>query len=78
VLFLATAAEQIHDSWPDPADVGPDVNSIMSSAEKNIAEDALRGALAIAEAAVDLEDDGQERAAVEQWRKLLGNRMPRP
>jgi hypothetical protein len=78
VLFLATAAEQIHDPWPDPADVGPDVNSIMSSAEHDAAAEALRGALAIAEAAVDLEDDGQERAAVEQWRKLFGNRMPRP
>jgi hypothetical protein len=78
VLFLATAAEQIHDPWPDPADIGPDVNTIMSPAEKNAAADALRGALAIAEAAVDLEDDGQERAAVEQWRRLFGNRMPRP
>jgi hypothetical protein len=78
VLFLATAAEQIHDPWPDPAGVGPDVNSIMTTADKHAAADALRGALAIAEAAVELEDDGQERAAVEQWRRLFGTRMPRP
>jgi hypothetical protein len=78
VLFLATAAEQVHDPWPDPADIGPNVNSIMSTADKRAAADALRGALAIAETAVELEDDGQERAAVEQWRRLFGYRMPRP
>jgi Second Messenger Oligonucleotide or Dinucleotide Synthetase domain len=78
VFFLATAADQIHDPWPDPAGIGPDVNSIMGTADKNAAADALRAALAIAETAVDLEDDGQERAAVEQWRTLFGNRMPRP
>ncbi len=78
VLFLATAADQIHDPWPDPADIGPDVNAIMSPAAQAAAADALRGVLAAAEAAVDLEDDGQERAAVEQWRRLFGTRMPRP
>ena len=78
VLFLATAADQVHLPWPDPAGIGPDVNSIMTAGQKAAAATALRGALAIAEAAVDLEDDGQERAAVEQWRKLFGNRMPRP
>ena len=78
VLFLATAAEQVHLPWRDPAGIGPDVNSIMTPGQKAAAATALRGALAIAETAVDLEDDGQERAAVEEWRKLFGNRMPRP
>lgn len=78
VLFLATAADSIHDHWPDPARIGPDVNSIMTTAQKDAAAASLREALAIAESAVDLEDDEQERAAVEQWRKLFGNRMPRP
>jgi hypothetical protein len=78
VIFLATAADSIHDRWPDPARIGPDVNSIMTKAQKDAAAASLRGAVAIAESAVDLEDDGQERAAVEQWRKLFGNRMSRP
>ncbi len=78
VIFLATAADSIHDRWPDPARIGPDVNSIMTEAQKDAAAASLREAVAIAESAVDLEDDGQERAAVEQWRKLFGNRMPRP
>lgn len=75
--FLATAAGAIHDAWPDPAGLGPDVNT-MTSAERERAGTALNGALAIAEEAVHLEDDGQERAAVEQWRRLFGWRMPRP
>jgi len=76
--FLASAADRITDVWPDPAGLGPDVNSSMTSAEKQHAAVALREALAIAETAIRLEDDGHERAAVEEWRKLFGWRMPRP
>jgi predicted nucleotidyltransferase len=78
VLFLANAAERIEDAWPDPAGLGPDVNSSMSAAEKQAAAARLREALAIAERAVQYEDDGQERAAIDAWRELFGNRMPRP
>jgi hypothetical protein len=78
VLFLATAAERIYEAWPDPAGIGPDVNALMSKVEKDAAAAALREAQAIAETAVDLEDDQQERAAVEEWRKIFGNRMTRP
>ena len=69
---------QTTDDWPDPAGLGPDVNASMSGAEKQQAGAALREALAIAEEAIRLEDDGQERAAVEEWRRLFGWRMPRP
>jgi hypothetical protein len=50
----------------------------MSPSQKRAAAAALRDAQAIAERAVDLEDDGQERAAYDEWRKLFGNRMTRP
>ncbi len=76
--FLASAAEQITDVWPDPAGLSPDVNASMSSGQKQQAAAALRQALAVAEEAIHLEDDGQERAAVEEWRRLFGWRMPRP
>ena len=75
--FLATAVEQIHDPWPDPADLGPDVNT-MSKLERDAAAIALAGALTTAEKAIELTADGHERAAVEQWRELFGWRMPRP
>lgn len=32
----------------------------------------------IATQAVRLEDAGEERDAVEEWRRLFGSRMPRP
>ncbi len=75
--FLASATDAIYDPWPDPAKLGPDVNTLTAT-ERQAASKALNDALAIAEEAVRLEDDGQERAAVEQWRRLFGWRMPRP
>lgn len=78
VLFLATAAERIDEQWDDPAGLGGDVNTVMSPSQKLTAAARLRDAQAIAERAVDLEDDGQERAAYDEWKKLFGNRMTRP
>lgn len=78
VLFLATAAERIFDVWPDPAGVGGDVNTVMNATQKRLAADALNEARAIAERAVDLADQDQDRAAFEQWKKLFGDRMTRP
>jgi hypothetical protein len=75
--FLASAAEGVHRGWPDPAGLGPDVNT-MSGIEKDKAATALDDALLVAESAIRLEDDGQERAAVEEWRRLFSWRMPRP
>ncbi|MBS1891564.1 MAG: nucleotidyltransferase domain-containing protein [Actinobacteria bacterium] len=76
--FLASAAEQISDDWPDPAGIGPVVNGMMSAAERTMAAQTLSGWQRIAEKAVRLEDAQQDRAAVEEWRELFGSRMPRP
>lgn len=78
VLFLATAAERIDEQWNDPAGLGGDVNTVMGPVEKLAAAAALRGAQTTAERAVDLEDDGQEHAAYDEWKKLFGSRMTRP
>jgi hypothetical protein len=75
--FLATAVDSIHESWPDPAALGPDVNT-MTTAQRGTASNAFAQALITAEEAIRLEDDNQERAAVESWRRLMGWRMPRP
>lgn len=77
VLFLATAADELDRSWPDPARLGPDVNTLTSTQRSN-ARGVLQDAQLIAERAVWLEDNDQERSAVEEWRKLFGWRMPRP
>lgn len=76
--FLASAADQITDDWPDPAKIGPAVNGTMSAAQRRSAAATLTGWQHTAEKAVRLEDGGQERAAVEEWRSLFGWRMPRP
>lgn len=76
--FLASAAEQITDDWPDPAEIGPVVNGTMSAADRRAAAQTLNDWQHIAEKAVRLEDAQQDRAAVEEWRKLFGSRMPRP
>lgn len=78
VLFLATAADRIDESWPDPAGLGGDVNTVMTSALKRVAANTLRDAQRTAERAVDLEDEGQERAAYAEWKKLFGDRMTKP
>jgi hypothetical protein len=75
--FLATAAEGVGHGWPDPAGLGPDVNA-MTSSQRGDAGYALESALAVAEEAVRLENEGQERASVEAWRRLFDWRMPRP
>jgi hypothetical protein len=77
-LFLATAAEQIERQWPDPAGLGGDVNVVMSHGQKLAAATALRSAQETAERAIDLEDDGHERAAYDEWKKLFGDRITRP
>lgn len=76
--FLASAAEQVTDDWPDPANIGPVVNGTMSTSERSAAGQTLSDWQHIAETAVRLEDGDQERAAVEEWRRLFGSRMPRP
>lgn len=75
--FLANAQDAIWEPCPDPAELGPNVNTLTTN-ERQLASEALGSALKIAEHAVRLEDEGQERASVEQWRRLFGWRMPRP
>jgi predicted nucleotidyltransferase len=76
VWFLASAGDQITDAWPDPAHVGPAVNELVSTEERQQAAAALKEWLRIAEDAGRLEDDGKERDAVARWRELFGTRMP--
>ncbi|MFS8098408.1 hypothetical protein LFM09_14840 [Lentzea alba] len=76
--FLASAIDQITDDWPDPAGLGPAVNSQMTMAERHTLAEVMRGWLKTCETAILQEQAGKEKAAVETWRTLFGNRMPRP
>lgn len=76
--FLASAAERVTEAWPDPASVGPAVNSTQSLGARQEAARKLTEWQRVAEEAVRLEDEGEERSAYEKWRSLFGWRMPRP
>ena len=76
--FLASAADQVAENWPDPAGLGPAVNDTWNTGDREAAKAKLAEWLVIAERAIWLEDEGKERDAVEEWRRLFGSRMPRP
>lgn len=75
-FFLAAAADAALQDWPDPAGLGPDVNGDASTWDRNQHQAAFKSWLAVAEEAILLENEGQERAAVSKWKTLFGSRMP--
>jgi hypothetical protein len=75
-FFLAAATDTATQNWPDPAGLGPDVNGSATSWDRTQHQQALTRWLAIAEEAVYLEGQGQDRAAVTKWKSLFGSRMP--
>jgi hypothetical protein len=77
-FFLASAADQLMDDWPDPAGLGPNVNAAIPKTQRAELARTVRGWLAVAEEALLLENEGKERAAVDKWRKLFGWRMSLP
>ena len=77
-FFLASVADRIVDDWPDPVGIGPNVNAGVGIGRWKELSDIVRGWLAVAEEALQLEYEGKERVAVEKWRELFGWRMPRP
>lgn len=76
--FLGNVVDRAAGPWPDPASLGPDVYELLSPFERETIRRAATNALAIAEEAIYLEDNGQERKAVDRWRELFGERMPLP
>jgi hypothetical protein len=76
--LLASAAERVIEDWPDPASIGPTVNGTQSLSERQQAAHKLEEWQRVAEEAVRLEEEGEERSAYEKWRSLFGWRMPRP
>lgn len=74
--FFASAADRIHDVWPDPAGLGPAVSSGMTAAEKDAARRALRDAEATATQAILLARQGKTGEALRTWRALFGPHFP--
>lgn len=76
--FLGNLIDRVNGPWKDPAGVGPNVDELITTARRSVMRSAAATALAIAEEAIYLEDEGEERKAVDKWRELFGSRMPRP
>jgi hypothetical protein len=76
--FLASASDRATDDWGDPAKLGPAINRAATQWERQQMGKQFRSWQMIAEAAIDLEDNARDRAAVDKWRELFGDRMPRP
>jgi len=76
--FLGNIIDRVDCPWPDPAKLGPDVDELVTAYERQQICSAASTSLALAEEAIYLEDNGQERKAVDKWREIFGERMPRP
>ncbi|MDC7682166.1 CBASS oligonucleotide cyclase [Asticcacaulis sp. BYS171W] len=74
--FFATLADRIHDRWPDPAGLGPDVSNGMDAARKDRAKQLLKAAEREASNAIALTRSGRNGEALKAWRALFGPKFP--
>lgn len=74
--FFQCLADRIHEDWPDPAGLGPDVNDGMNARARDAARNALLGAERQAAIAIRIEASGQNTEALKAWRALFGKTFP--
>ena len=74
--FFATLAARIHETWSDPAGLGPAVSDAMDAAMRSSARMALLEAERAAAHAIDLARRGRQGDALRAWRELFGPLFP--
>lgn len=74
--FFATLADRIHDTWSDPAGLGPAISDAMDDAAKDRAQRLLKEASREASIAIDLARKGKQGEALRAWRDLFGPKFP--
>ena len=74
--LLATLADRIFDTWPDPAGLGPPISDGMDKARKQRARDLLLAASRDASNAIHLSRQGRNGDALKAWRALFGPKFP--
>jgi hypothetical protein len=74
--FFETLATRIHETWADPAGMGPPVSDMMDGPKKTAAAHALRAAQREAALAIALTRQGRQGDALRAWRELFGPLFP--
>ncbi|MFL5345700.1 MAG: SMODS domain-containing nucleotidyltransferase [Hyalangium sp.] len=74
--LLQFMSEHIMDQWPEPAGLGPPVNSGVGQTNLVQGQQRLSGATRKANRALELERAGDMPGANEIWRELLGPDFP--
>jgi len=74
--FFASLADRIHETWADPAGLGPPVSDSMDAQKVQQARNELRAAERQAAEAIRLERDGKLGDALRAWRTLFGPLFP--
>jgi len=70
--FFATAQRRIHETWADPAGLGPPVSDSMDSNARTAAEAAFKKAQYTIREAINLGEKGQNGEALRVYRRLFG------
>lgn len=70
--FFYTLADRIHEDWPDPAGLGPDVSDSMDAQMRSEAKSALLAAGRKADEAIRLELSDSNEKALRAWKALFG------
>ena len=71
--LLQHLANTVQSACPDPAGLGPAIDTDLTSQKRTHARNLLQGAAQVAQAAVDAERKGDYAAAITVWRSLLGD-----
>jgi hypothetical protein len=74
--FFQSAADRIHEVWPEPAGLGPPVSDGMNSQQKDAARSVLTDASAAVREAINLSKRGQNGDALKAYRRLFGDLFP--
>jgi len=75
--FLASLADRIHETWADPAKLGPPVSDSMDKTARDAAKSALLAGSDAAARAIQLERQGKNGEALKVWRnEVFGPLFP--
>lgn len=75
-FFFAGLAGRVHETWADPAGLGPPVSDAMDTTKRTAAAQALRAAERDAAHAMAMARQGRHGDALKAWRSLFGPLFP--